>query len=122
MIGDDMAHYEIIKQTSKGNNDRLVIKGLRRKEFDIEGNKIKEKILSDTDLVLFDIYPTWKSNKEHCDSLHDILYDEYQVNDFIKEGDTFHLAKVTMKTWDKHQITLSEMFFKAQDVHIIKID
>jgi len=84
-------------------------------KFQIKGLINPEKQKLDTVLWLMGLHESCDTLESVVESLYRCLYDEYQINDNIKEGDTFVVEPQTKY----NGIRIPELRFRTESFHVL---
>jgi len=113
--------YTVEARWSKGNGHRWVIIGLEDMDPLTE-----ERCGPDTTLWLIGMNHSCDTVESVCDSIHECLYDLYQVDDRLKDGDTFNVMPARVNKhhsfdsrWGK--LSIPAMTFACDGVHVVKV-
>jgi hypothetical protein len=100
------------------NGNEIWIKGL----VDDQGinEDYEPAIAPDTQLILLGLNHALDSVDSIMDSLYEQLYDEYQINDALREHDVFVLKSCTFKNW-AGEFVLPNAYYACISFHVISL-
>lgn len=114
--------YQVEARRSKGDGHRWVIIGLEETDPLTE-----ERCGPDTTLWLIGMEHACDTVESVCDSIHTCLYDLYQVDGRLKEGDTFNIKAAKVNKYHSFdpkmgKLSIPAMVFACDGVHVVKVE
>ncbi len=112
--------YELIPVWNNEENEHLwTIMCLKKENYFME--KGEPAIYDNTELWLFGYNKVIKNWQDVMESMYRNLYDEYQVNEYLKEGDIiWSKTRLYKDRWDNEKtIRVPAMCFVCEGVHVL---
>lgn len=112
--------YTVEARFNKGNGHQWTIIGLK------ETDPLTDECCGpNTTLWLIGMEHACDTVESVCDAIHTCLYDLYQVNIRLKDGDTFIVKPATVNKYHSYdssfgKLRIPAMTFVCEGVHVIK--